>query len=131
MATQRKHLVKEFNHFITCYVCKGYLIKPTTVTECLHTCECYALTNMFVFFKATVRNCQLRLAVTLRLTLCSMTARTPSSASHHSPLRDPNRHVGPFLYLISSNKDFYMSPRRREMDLVNITSGVELIQKVL
>ncbi|KAM9462654.1 polycomb group RING finger protein 5-B isoform 1-T1 [Clarias gariepinus] len=37
MGTQRKHLVKEFNHFITCYVCKGYLIKPTTVTECLHT----------------------------------------------------------------------------------------------
>ncbi|XP_067101583.1 polycomb group RING finger protein 5-B isoform X2 [Osmerus mordax] len=33
----RKHLVKDFNHFITCYVCKGYLIKPTTVTECLHT----------------------------------------------------------------------------------------------
>ncbi|XP_031416885.1 polycomb group RING finger protein 5-B isoform X2 [Clupea harengus] len=36
-ATHRKHLVKDFNHFITCYVCKGYLIKPTTVTECLHT----------------------------------------------------------------------------------------------
>ncbi|XP_026869264.1 polycomb group RING finger protein 5-B [Electrophorus electricus] len=37
MTTQRRHLVKEFNHFITCYMCKGYLIKPTTVTECLHT----------------------------------------------------------------------------------------------
>ncbi|KAG9267717.1 polycomb group RING finger protein 5-B [Astyanax mexicanus] len=37
MTTPRKHLVKDFNHFITCYVCKGYLIKPTTVTECLHT----------------------------------------------------------------------------------------------
>uniref|UniRef100_A0A4W3JSN7 Polycomb group ring finger 5b n=1 Tax=Callorhinchus milii TaxID=7868 RepID=A0A4W3JSN7_CALMI len=37
MATQRKYLVREFNAFITCYVCKGYLIKPTTVTECLHT----------------------------------------------------------------------------------------------
>ncbi|XP_056628091.1 polycomb group RING finger protein 5-B [Triplophysa dalaica] len=37
MTSQRKHLVKDFNHFITCYVCKGYLIKPTTVTECLHT----------------------------------------------------------------------------------------------
>ncbi|XP_066520818.1 polycomb group RING finger protein 5-B isoform X3 [Hoplias malabaricus] len=37
MTTQRKHLVRDFNHFITCYVCKGYLIKPTTVTECLHT----------------------------------------------------------------------------------------------
>ncbi|XP_055502553.1 polycomb group RING finger protein 5-B isoform X1 [Leucoraja erinacea] len=37
MAAQRKHLVREFNAFITCYICKGYLIKPTTVTECLHT----------------------------------------------------------------------------------------------
>ncbi|XP_030058909.1 polycomb group RING finger protein 5 isoform X2 [Microcaecilia unicolor] len=37
MATQRKHFVKEFNPYITCYICKGYLIKPTTVTECLHT----------------------------------------------------------------------------------------------
>ncbi|KAF3841657.1 hypothetical protein F7725_023608 [Dissostichus mawsoni] len=37
-ATGRKHLVKDFNHFMTCYLCRGYLIKPTTVTECLHTC---------------------------------------------------------------------------------------------
>lgn len=32
-------MVRDFNHFITCYLCRGYLIKPTTVTECLHTCE--------------------------------------------------------------------------------------------
>lgn len=38
-ATSRRHLVRDFNHFITCYLCRGYLIKPTTVTECLHTCE--------------------------------------------------------------------------------------------
>ncbi|XP_078269026.1 polycomb group RING finger protein 5-B [Rhinoraja longicauda] len=37
MGAPRKHLVREFNAFITCYICKGYLIKPTTVTECLHT----------------------------------------------------------------------------------------------
>ncbi|XP_028823581.1 polycomb group RING finger protein 5-B isoform X2 [Denticeps clupeoides] len=37
MTLQRMHMVKDFNHFITCYLCKGYLIKPTTVTECLHT----------------------------------------------------------------------------------------------
>ncbi|XP_077115069.1 polycomb group RING finger protein 5 isoform X1 [Ranitomeya variabilis] len=37
MATQRRRFVKEFNPYITCYICKGYLIKPTTVTECLHT----------------------------------------------------------------------------------------------
>ncbi|TKS87793.1 RING finger protein 5 [Collichthys lucidus] len=37
MQSGRKHLVRDFNHFITCYLCRGYLIKPTTVTECLHT----------------------------------------------------------------------------------------------
>eukprot|EP00069_Balaena_mysticetus_P010949 bmy_20929T0 len=37
MATQRKHLVKDFNPYIICCIYKGYLIKPTTVTECLHT----------------------------------------------------------------------------------------------
>ncbi|CAL1577191.1 unnamed protein product [Knipowitschia caucasica] len=36
-ATARRHRVRDFNHFITCYLCRGYLIKPTTVTECLHT----------------------------------------------------------------------------------------------
>ncbi|XP_072293280.1 polycomb group RING finger protein 5-A-like [Eucyclogobius newberryi] len=36
-AAARKHPVRDFNHFITCYLCRGYLIKPTTVTECLHT----------------------------------------------------------------------------------------------
>lgn len=43
MATQRKHLVKDFNPYITCYICKGYLIKPTTVTECLHTCTYFCV----------------------------------------------------------------------------------------
>uniref|UniRef100_A0A8C5MUL2 Polycomb group ring finger 5 n=1 Tax=Leptobrachium leishanense TaxID=445787 RepID=A0A8C5MUL2_9ANUR len=37
MATQNRRFVKEFNPHITCYICKGYLIKPMTVTECLHT----------------------------------------------------------------------------------------------
>ncbi|XP_014350227.1 polycomb group RING finger protein 5-B isoform X2 [Latimeria chalumnae] len=37
MASQRKHMVEDFNPYITCFICKGYLIKPTTVTECLHT----------------------------------------------------------------------------------------------
>nr|XP_057907516.1 polycomb group RING finger protein 5-B [Doryrhamphus excisus]XP_057907525.1 polycomb group RING finger protein 5-B [Doryrhamphus excisus] len=36
-AAGRTHMVRDFNHFITCYLCRGYLIKPTTVTECLHT----------------------------------------------------------------------------------------------
>lgn len=54
MATQRKHLVKDFNPYITCYICKGYLIKPTTVTECLHTCMYFvssAHQNLFVPLK--------------------------------------------------------------------------------
>lgn len=52
MATQRKHLVKDFNPYITCYICKGYLIKPTTVTECLHTCTYFvssAHQSLFLF----------------------------------------------------------------------------------
>ncbi|XP_061645055.1 polycomb group RING finger protein 5-B isoform X4 [Phyllopteryx taeniolatus] len=36
-AAARTHRVRDFNHFITCYLCGGYLIKPVTVTECLHT----------------------------------------------------------------------------------------------
>ncbi|KAB0340584.1 hypothetical protein E2I00_004638, partial [Balaenoptera physalus] len=32
-----KHLVKDFNPYIICCIYKGYLIKPTTVTERLHT----------------------------------------------------------------------------------------------
>ncbi|XP_061693995.1 polycomb group RING finger protein 5-B [Syngnathoides biaculeatus] len=36
-AAARTHRVRDFNHFITCYLCGGYLIKPATVTECLHT----------------------------------------------------------------------------------------------
>ncbi len=28
----------DVNEFITCVLCKGYLIDATTITECLHTC---------------------------------------------------------------------------------------------
>ncbi|CAB4003273.1 polycomb group RING finger 5 [Paramuricea clavata] len=27
----------EFNDLLTCYLCKGYWIRPTTIAECLHT----------------------------------------------------------------------------------------------
>lgn len=37
MTAQRRHLVRDFNRYITCSMCRGYLIKPTAVTECLHT----------------------------------------------------------------------------------------------
>ncbi|KAK2573193.1 Polycomb group RING finger protein 5 [Acropora cervicornis] len=29
--------LEELNPFIMCELCKGYLIKPTTIAECLHT----------------------------------------------------------------------------------------------
>ncbi|KAL1285617.1 Polycomb group RING finger protein 3 [Trichinella pseudospiralis] len=32
----RKVFLRSLNPYITCYVCKGYLIDATTVTECLH-----------------------------------------------------------------------------------------------
>ncbi|XP_006822072.1 polycomb group RING finger protein 5-A-like [Saccoglossus kowalevskii] len=34
---KKAFLVREFNHFITCSICGGYLIKPSTIAECLHT----------------------------------------------------------------------------------------------
>jgi len=54
MTSHRNHLVKDFNHFITCYVCKGYLIKPTTVTECLHTCEYLQSLALFTMDKYNI-----------------------------------------------------------------------------
>ena len=29
----------DVNEFITCVLCKGYLIDATRITECLHTCQ--------------------------------------------------------------------------------------------
>ncbi|XP_070540114.1 polycomb group RING finger protein 5-A-like isoform X2 [Ptychodera flava] len=34
---KKAFLVREFNRFITCSICGGYLIKPCTIAECLHT----------------------------------------------------------------------------------------------
>ncbi|XP_073241352.1 polycomb group RING finger protein 5-A-like [Porites lutea] len=34
---ERKLKLQELNPFITCKLCSGYLIRPTTITECLHT----------------------------------------------------------------------------------------------
>ncbi|RUS86313.1 hypothetical protein EGW08_005898 [Elysia chlorotica] len=33
----RKVRLSTVNPFITCYICKGYLVDSTTITECLHT----------------------------------------------------------------------------------------------
>ncbi|PFX25696.1 polycomb group RING finger protein 5-A-like [Stylophora pistillata] len=34
---EKKLKLQDLNSFITCKLCSGYLIKPTTITECLHT----------------------------------------------------------------------------------------------
>jgi hypothetical protein len=31
--------LSDVNAYISCVLCKGYLIDATTVTECLHTCK--------------------------------------------------------------------------------------------
>ncbi len=42
----RRVRLKAVNSYVTCTLCKGYLIDATTITECLHTCE----------FQAAARN---------------------------------------------------------------------------
>lgn len=37
---ERRVKLKTINPHITCKICGGYFIDATTVTECLHTCEC-------------------------------------------------------------------------------------------
>ena len=37
MKNEKKILLRDVNNFITCYLCNGYLIDATTITECLHT----------------------------------------------------------------------------------------------
>lgn len=37
MKTEKPILLTDVNEFITCVICKGYLIDATTITECLHT----------------------------------------------------------------------------------------------
>lgn len=31
--------IKDLNEHIVCYLCAGYFIDATTITECLHTCK--------------------------------------------------------------------------------------------
>jgi len=37
MKNEKKVLLRDVNQYITCYLCSGYLIDATTITECLHT----------------------------------------------------------------------------------------------
>ena len=47
-AEKRRLDVTELNPHIQCQLCKGYLIDPVTVVECLHSCE-YTL-HIFPYF---------------------------------------------------------------------------------
>lgn len=35
--------IKDLNEHIVCCLCAGYFVDATTITECLHTCECPGL----------------------------------------------------------------------------------------
>ncbi len=39
MKNERKILLTDVNEFITCFLCRGYLIDATTIPDCLHTCK--------------------------------------------------------------------------------------------
>lgn len=47
---QDKIKLTEINEYLTCYLCKGYLIDATTITECLHSCK-YLHLDVFVSFQ--------------------------------------------------------------------------------
>ena len=55
-AEKRRLDVTELNPHIQCQLCKGYLIDPVTVVECLHSCE-YTV-SFFIFFSPKVPACQ-------------------------------------------------------------------------
>lgn len=38
---QPKLPLNQFYPYIHCALCCGFLIDATTITECLHTCECH------------------------------------------------------------------------------------------
>lgn len=37
--------IKDLNEHIVCYLCAGYFIDATTITECLHTCKYFSPNN--------------------------------------------------------------------------------------
>lgn len=57
-------LVKDFNQFITCHLCQGYLIDATTIIECLHSCKLslYCIYSIcltkFLSYRLPLMHCQ-------------------------------------------------------------------------
>ncbi len=40
--------LSDVNAYISCVLCKGYLIDATTITECLHTCKLIKIIPIFL-----------------------------------------------------------------------------------
>lgn len=49
---EKKIKLKTLNPFISCKICRGYLIDATTIVECLHTCK--FLENEFLYSRLFV-----------------------------------------------------------------------------
>lgn len=47
---EKKIKLKTLNPFISCKICRGYLIDATTIVECLHTCKYQFSHNFSDFF---------------------------------------------------------------------------------
>lgn len=43
----------EINSYLTCYLCKGYLIDATTISECLHSCKYKYISHICVCVNIT------------------------------------------------------------------------------
>lgn len=50
---EKKIHYKDINVFITCSICKGYLIDAATIPECLHTCMCFFVFDKSFYFHFT------------------------------------------------------------------------------
>lgn len=100
MKSDKKILLTDVNSFITCVLCKGYLIDATTITECLHTCK--FSTNKKKTIKKKLQSLQKSLYLSLQKMHCRIFRRehqlshmrhSPSpitSITIHSPRQNPS-----------------------------------------
>jgi len=52
--TGRRPRLEQFNQFIVCGLCDGYLIDATTVAHCLHSCTLYTYSCRVIRFSYVV-----------------------------------------------------------------------------
>lgn len=68
MKETRRKLLKNLNPHLLCVLCAGYYIDPTTIVECLHSCEFFIIIFSFsmmynictlyiIYMYSTVRDC--------------------------------------------------------------------------